>query len=130
MSGAEGDVIVVLAAQFANLPTWFVGLVAAGAMAAAIATTAGLFITASSAVAHDIYTELVNPDATQRQQVLVGRATIVGMGALVTVTAFDPPALVGELVASRSRWPASSCSRCSSSASGGRTPTVRARSRA
>jgi cation/acetate symporter len=99
MSGAEGDVIVVLAAQFANLPTWFVGLVAAGAMAAAIATTAGLFITASSAVAHDIYSELINPDATQRQQVLIGRATIVGIGALVTVTAFNPPALIGELVA-------------------------------
>lgn len=99
MSGAEGDVIVVLAAQFANLPRWFVGLVAAGAMAAAIATTAGLFITASSAVAHDIYAELINQDATQRQQVLIGRATIVGIGALVTVTAFNPPALIGELVA-------------------------------
>jgi cation/acetate symporter len=99
MSGAEGDVIVVLAAQFADLPTWFVGLVAAGAMAAAIATTAGLFITASSAVAHDIYTELINPDATQRQQVLIGRATIIVIGALVTVTAFNPPALIGELVA-------------------------------
>ncbi|WP_424018625.1 VC_2705 family sodium/solute symporter [Halorientalis pallida] len=99
MSGAEGDVIVVLAAQFAALPQWLVGFVAAGAMAAAIATTAGLFITASSAVAHDIYTELVNPDASQRQQVLIGRATIVGIGALVTVTAFNPPALIGELVA-------------------------------
>jgi cation/acetate symporter len=99
MSGAEGDVIVVLAAQFANLPSWFVGLVAAGAMAAAIATTAGLFITASSAVAHDIYTELINPEATQGQQVLIGRITIVAIGALVTVTAFNPPALIGELVA-------------------------------
>jgi cation/acetate symporter len=98
MSGAEGDVIVVLAAQFANLPLWFVGLVAAGAMAAAIATTSGLFITASSAVAHDIYTELINPEATQRQQVLIGRLTIVAIGALVTVTAFNPPALIGELV--------------------------------
>ncbi len=99
MAGAEGDVIVVLAAQFAQLPQWLVGFVAAGAMAAAIATTAGLFITASSAVAHDIYTELINPDATQRQQILLGRVTIVGMGALVTLTALDPPALIGELVA-------------------------------
>ncbi|MXR51075.1 cation acetate symporter [Halovenus sp. WSH3] len=99
MTGAEGDVIVVLAAQFADLPQWLVGFVAAGAMAAAIATTAGLFITASSAVAHDIYTELINPDATQRQQVLLGRATIVGIGALVTLTALNPPALIGELVA-------------------------------
>ncbi|MFK5605766.1 VC_2705 family sodium/solute symporter [Haloferax volcanii] len=99
MSGGEGDLIVVLAAQLSNLPTWFVGLVAAGGIAAAIATTAGLFITASSAVSHDIYTNIINPDATQRQQVFVGRATIVALGIIVTVTAFDPPALVGELVA-------------------------------
>ncbi|MFC6736199.1 VC_2705 family sodium/solute symporter [Halolamina salina] len=99
MSGGEGDLIVVLAAQLSNLPTWFVGLVAAGGIAAAIATTAGLFITASSAVSHDIYTNIINPDATQREQVLVGRATIVVLGAIVSVTALDPPALVGELVA-------------------------------
>ena len=99
MSGAEGDVIVVLASQLAALPTWFVGLVAAGGIAAAIATTAGLFIAASSAAAHDIYTNIVNPEATQRQQLLVGRATIVALGGVVTVVALDPPALVGELVA-------------------------------
>jgi cation/acetate symporter len=99
MSGGEADLIVVLAAQLAQLPTWFVGLVAAGGIAAAIATTAGLFITASSAAAHDLYTNIVNPEATQRQQLLVGRATIIGLGAIVTVTALDPPALVGELVA-------------------------------
>ncbi|WP_440990799.1 VC_2705 family sodium/solute symporter [Haloarchaeobius baliensis] len=99
MSGAEGDVIVVIASQLANLPTWFVGLVAAGGIAAAIATTAGLFIAASSAAAHDIYTNIVNPDASQRQQLLVGRATIIGLGAIVTLVALDPPALVGELVA-------------------------------
>jgi cation/acetate symporter len=99
MTGAEGDVIVVLASQLAALPTWFVGLVAAGGIAAAIATTSGLFIAASSAAAHDIYTNIVNPDASQRQQLLVGRATIVALGAIVTVVALDPPALVGELVA-------------------------------
>jgi cation/acetate symporter len=99
MGGGEADLIVVLAAQLARLPTWFVGVVSAGGIAAAIATTAGLFITASSAAAHDIYTNIVNPDATQRQQLLVGRATIVGLGAVVTLTALDPPALVGELVA-------------------------------
>ena len=99
MSGGEGDLIVVLAAQLSNLPTWFVGLVAAGGIAAAIATTAGLFITASSAVSHDIYTNIINPDATQREQVLVGRGTIVLLGIIVTITALDPPALIGQLVA-------------------------------
>jgi len=99
MSAAEGDVIVVLASQLAGLPTWLVGLVAAGGIAAAIATTAGLFIAASSAMSHDIYTSIINPEATQRQQVLVGRLTIVALGVVTTLTALDPPALIGELVA-------------------------------
>ena len=99
MPGADADALVVLAAQLADLPEWLVGLVAAGAVAAALATTAGLFISASSAASHDIYTTLYNPDATQRQQVLVGRTTIVAVGLLVMLIALNPPALIGELVA-------------------------------
>ncbi|MFC4986599.1 VC_2705 family sodium/solute symporter [Saliphagus infecundisoli] len=98
MSTEASDVIVVLAAQFAQLPDWFVGLVAAGGIAAAIATTAGLFIAGSSAVSHDIYTNIVNPDATQRQQVLVGRLSIVLLGVLTTLAALDPAAPIAALV--------------------------------
>ncbi|WP_254529565.1 sodium:solute symporter family transporter [Natrinema gelatinilyticum] len=99
MSSAAGDVIVVLAAQLAELPQWFVGLVAAGGIAAAIATVAGLFIAGSSAISHDIYTNIVNPDATQRQQVLVGRLSIVALGVLTTVAALNPAAPIAALVA-------------------------------
>ncbi|MDS0299480.1 cation acetate symporter [Halogeometricum sp. S1BR25-6] len=98
MTSAAGDVIVVLAAQLANLPTWFVGLVAAGGIAAAIATTAGLFIAGSSAIAHDIYVNIINEDATQRQQVLVGRLSIVALGAFTTLAALDPAAPIAALV--------------------------------
>jgi cation/acetate symporter len=98
MTSAAGDVIVVLAAQLANLPTWFVGLVAAGGIAAAIATTAGLFIAGSSAIAHDIYVNIVNEDATQRQQVLVGRLSIVALGVFTTLAALDPAAPIAALV--------------------------------
>ncbi len=99
MSGAEADALVVLTTQLAGLPTWLVGLVAAGAVAAALATTAGLFITASSAAAHDIYTNLYKEDATQREQLIVGRSTIIGIGVLVALIGLNPPALIGELVA-------------------------------
>ncbi|ELZ32805.1 Na+/solute symporter [Halogeometricum pallidum JCM 14848] len=98
MTSAAGDVIVVLAAQLANLPTWFVGLVAAGGIAAAIATTAGLFIAGSSAIAHDIYVNIINEDATQRQQVLVGRLSIVSLGVFTTLAALDPAAPIAALV--------------------------------
>ncbi len=99
MSGAESDALVVLTTQLADLPEWLVGLVAAGAVAAALATTAGLFISASSAAAHDIYTNLYKQDATQREQLIVGRLTIVGIGILVALIGLNPPALIGELVA-------------------------------
>ncbi|PSP72987.1 cation acetate symporter [Halobacteriales archaeon QS_3_64_16] len=99
MGSAAGDVIVVLAAQLANLPQWFVGFVAAGGIAAAIATVSGLFITGSSAISHDIYTNIINPEATQRQQVLVGRLSIVLLGIITTLAALDPAAPIGALVA-------------------------------
>jgi len=98
MTAAAGDVIVVLAAQLSNLPTWFVGFVAAGGIAAAIATTAGLFITGSSAISHDIYKNLINEDATQRQQVFVGRMSIIALGVITTLAALDPAAPIAALV--------------------------------
>ncbi|SNZ03298.1 cation/acetate symporter [Natronoarchaeum philippinense] len=98
MTSAAGDVIVVLAAQLANLPQWFVGLIAAGGIAAAIATTAGLFIAGSSAISHDIYTNIINPEATQRQQVLVGRLSIIALGVITTLAALDPAAPIAALV--------------------------------
>ncbi|QDX40436.1 cation acetate symporter [Salarchaeum sp. JOR-1] len=98
MTSAAGDVIVVLAAQLSNLPQWFVGLVAAGGIAAAIATVAGLFIAGSSAISHDIYANIINPDATQRQQVLVGRLSIVALGVITTLAALNPAAPIAALV--------------------------------
>jgi cation/acetate symporter len=98
MTGAAGDVIVVLASQLAGLPSWLVGFVAAGGIAAAVATTAGLFIAGSSAISHDIYANIINPDATQRQQVLVGRASIIALGALTTLAALDPQQPIAALV--------------------------------
>ncbi|MFA9501411.1 VC_2705 family sodium/solute symporter [Natrinema sp. H-ect1] len=98
MTGAASEVIVVLAAQLSGLPQWFVGLIAAGGIAAAIATVAGLFIAGSSAISHDIYTNIINEDATQRQQILVGRLSIVALGALTTLAALDPASSIAALV--------------------------------
>ncbi|QLD91259.1 VC_2705 family sodium/solute symporter [Natronomonas salina] len=98
MSSAASEVIVVLAAQLSNLPTWFVGFVAAGGIAAAIATVAGLFIAGSSAISHDIYTNIINEDATQRQQILVGRLSILALGFITTLAALDPASSIAALV--------------------------------
>ncbi len=98
MSSAAADVIVVLASQLAGLPEWLVGFVAAGGIAAAIATTAGLFIAGSSAISHDIYANIINENATQRQQMIVGRLSIGLLGLLTMAAAFDPQAPIAALV--------------------------------
>ena len=98
MSDAAADVIVVLATQLAGLPQWFVGIVAAGGIAAAVATTSGLFIAASSAISHDIYATIINEDATQRQQVIVGRLSIIAIGVLTIIFAMNPQAPIAALV--------------------------------
>jgi len=97
-TGDQSDAVVVLTAQLAELPEWLVGLVAAGGIAAALATTAGLFISGSSAASHDIYTNLYKEDATQREQLIVGRLTIIALGILVTVTAAIDVGLIAALV--------------------------------
>ena len=98
MTSAAADVIVVLATQLAGLPEWFVGLVAAGGIAAAIATVAGLFIAGSSAISHDIYANIIKEDASQREQVLVGRVSIIALGVITTLAALDPAAPIAALV--------------------------------
>ena len=98
-TSAQGDVVVVLTAQLANLPEWLVGLVAAGAVAAALATVSGLFISGSSAAAHDIYTNLYKPEASEREQLIVGRLTILGLGILVAATAIADVGVIASLVA-------------------------------
>lgn len=98
-TSAQGDVVVVLTTQLANLPEWLVGLVAAGAVAAALATVSGLFISGSSAAAHDIYTNLYKPEASEREQLIVGRLTILGLGILVAATAIADVGVIASLVA-------------------------------
>ena len=98
MPAADADALVALTAQLADLPVWLVGVVAAGAIAAGLATVSGLLISASSAAAHDIYTSMYKEDATQQEQVLVGRVTMAVIGIITTLIALEPPALIGELV--------------------------------
>ncbi|MCK8823790.1 VC_2705 family sodium/solute symporter [Fuchsiella alkaliacetigena] len=92
------DVIVVIAAQFADLPQFIVGALAAGAVAASFSTTSGLFMAASAGVSHDLFTSIIKPDATEKQQLVVARLTTLGLGVAVTIVALNPPALIADLV--------------------------------
>lgn len=96
---AIADVIIISAAELANLPQWFVGFLAAGAVSAGFSTVAGLLMAASAAVSHDIYHRILKPDATHQQQMLVARVTTVVLALVVILIALRPPALIAQLVA-------------------------------
>ena len=95
----NNDIIVLASPEIGGLPAPIVGLVAAGALAAALSTASGLLLVISSSVANDVYYKRVNPGATEKQQLLVGRIT---MGFAILVAGYlgiNPPGFVGEVVA-------------------------------
>jgi cation/acetate symporter len=102
-SGADlivnNDILVLASPEIAGLPAPIVGLVAAGGMAAAMSTAAGLLLVISSSVSHDLYFRRVKRDATDKQRLLAGR---VAMGLAVVVAVYggiNPPAFVAQVVA-------------------------------
>lgn len=95
----DKDIIVLSTPEVAGLPPWVIALVAAGGLAAALSTAAGLLLVISSSLAHDLYCRYVTPNATEPQRVLIGRIAII-LGILVAgYFGVNPPGFVGEVVA-------------------------------
>ena len=102
-SGADlivnNDILVLASPEIAGLPAPIVGLVAAGGLAAAMSTAAGLLLVISSSASHDLYFRRVRRDATDKQRLLAGR---IAMGLAVLVAVYggiNPPAYVAQVVA-------------------------------
>ncbi|CAG9620171.1 sodium:solute symporter family protein [Sutcliffiella rhizosphaerae] len=93
------DIVVMATPEIANMGAFVIGLVAAGAMAAALSTAGGLLIAISSSFAHDIYYRVLRPDASDNNRLLVGRITIVAATLLAGVIALDPPGAITQIVA-------------------------------
>jgi cation/acetate symporter len=95
----DRDIIVLANPEIARLPNWVVGLVAAGGLAAALSTAAGLLLVISTAVSHDLIKNLINPAISEKGELLCAR---IGAGAAVGVAGYfgiNPPGFVGEVVA-------------------------------
>jgi cation/acetate symporter len=95
----NNDIIVLATPEIAGLPAPVVGLVAAGALAAALSTASGLLLVISSSVANDVYYKRINPAATEGRQLLVGR---IAMGLAIFVAGYlgiNPPGFVAQVVA-------------------------------
>lgn len=93
------DIVVMATPEIANLGVFVIGLVAAGAMAAALSTAGGLMISISSSFAHDIYYRIFNPQASERKRLFVGRVSIVVATLLAGLIALNPPGAITQIVA-------------------------------
>ncbi len=95
----DPDIIVLANPEIAQLPAWVIGLVAAGGLAAALSTAAGLLLVISTSFAHDLCKRTLNPNITDRTELLLARITA---GVAVVIAGYfgiKPPGFVAEVVA-------------------------------
>ncbi|QHE51715.1 sodium:solute symporter family protein [Pontibacillus sp. HMF3514] len=93
------DIVVMATPEIANLGIFVIGLMAAGAMAAALSTAGGLMIAISAALSHDIYFRTINPNASEQKRLAVGRWSIVIATVIAGLTALNPPGAITQIVA-------------------------------
>ncbi|MFT5484046.1 MAG: cation/acetate symporter, partial [Halieaceae bacterium] len=95
----DRDIMVMSSPEVAGLPAWVIALMAAGAVAAALSTAAGLLLVISSSVSHDLLKSTWLPGITERQELLYAR--IAAASAIVVAGWFgiNPPAFVAQVVA-------------------------------
>jgi len=93
------DIVVMATPEIANLGMFVIGLVAAGAMAAALSTAGGLMIAISSSFAHDIYYRVLKPQASEKNRLAVARWSIVIATVLAGLVALNPPGAITQIVA-------------------------------
>jgi cation/acetate symporter len=95
----SNDIVVMATPEIANLGVFVIGLVAAGAMAAALSTAGGLMMAISSSFAHDIYYRVFRPNSTDKNRLAVARWTIVIATVLAGLVALNPPGVITQIVA-------------------------------
>lgn len=95
----DNDILVLANPEIANLPNWVIALVAAGGLAAALSTAAGLLLAISSAISHDLLKKTFMPDISERQELAASRismaAAVLGAGYL----GLNPPGFAAGTVA-------------------------------
>lgn len=95
----DRDIIVLSTPEVAGLAPWIIALVAAGGLAAALSTAAGLLLVISSSMAHDLYFRLINPQADEARRVFMGRVMVIGAIFIAGYFGIYPPGFVGQVVA-------------------------------
>jgi len=95
----DQDIMVLANPEIAGLPDWVVGLVAAGGLAAALSTAAGLLLVVSSAVSHDLLKRAFLPRITERGELIAARVAAGGAVLVAGYLGIHPPGFVAQVVA-------------------------------
>ena len=93
------DILVLANPEIANLPGWVIGLVAAGGLAAALSTAAGLLLAISSAVSHDLLKGQLTPNMSEKAELLSARIAMAVAIAVATYLGLNPPGFAAQTVA-------------------------------
>jgi cation/acetate symporter len=99
MTNVDRDIMVLANPEIAGLPNWVVAIVVAGGLAAALSTAAGLLLAIASAVSHDIIKGMINPNISERSELLASRISMAGAIALAGYLGFNPPDFAAGTVA-------------------------------
>jgi len=95
----NNDIIVLANPEIANLPSWVIGLIAAGAIAAALSTAAGLLLAISSAISHDLIKTIINPKISEKNEMMAARLSMTAAIILATWLGLNPPGFAAQVVA-------------------------------
>ena len=95
----DRDIMVLANPEIAGLPNWVIALVAAGGIAAALSTAAGLLLVISAAVSHDLIKGIFVPGISEKKELLAGRIAAAFAILVAGYLGFDPPGWVAQVVA-------------------------------
>ena len=95
----NNDIMVLANPEIANLPGWVIGLIAAGGIAAALSTAAGLLLAISSAVSHDLIKKTLRPDISDKGELLAARVSMAVAIIVATWLGMNPPGFAAQVVA-------------------------------
>jgi cation/acetate symporter len=95
----DRDIMVLANPEIAGLPNWVIALVAAGGLAAALSTAAGLLLAISSAISHDLLKGVFKPEITEQQELLASRIAMAFAILLAGYLGFNPPDFAAGTVA-------------------------------
>ena len=95
----DKDIMVLANPEIANLPNWVIALVAAGGLAAALSTAAGLLLVISASVSHDLIKKMVNPNISEKGELIAARLSAVAAVCVAGYFGINPPDFVAATVA-------------------------------